>query len=306
MEETMKIAGNQEAPRRRLPDWLKTTLPGGEGYMRLKSLVRGLSLHTVCESASCPNLGECWSRGSLTLMILGGTCTRACRFCDVPTGHLSPVDPEEPARVADMLSRLSLRYAVITSVDRDDLDDGGAGHWAKTINLVRAACGAMQVEALIPDFRGNAHHIETVLASRPDVLAHNIETVATLQAAVRPQCRYEWSLATLRLSAKRGLVTKSGLMLGLGESRDEVVRCMRDLADAGCRLLSIGQYLRPSPHHMEVVEYIHPEVFAELKATGESLGLQVEAGPLVRSSYRAEAQAAALNLGMESASPRPE
>lgn len=281
-------------PRRQLPDWLKTSLPGGENYRRLKSLVRGLSLHTVCESASCPNLGECWNAGTLTLMILGGTCSRACRFCDVPTGHLVPPDAEEPRRVAGMLSGLGLRYAVITSVDRDDLADGGAGHWAETLRAVRATCGGMKIEALIPDFQGEARHIESVCESAPDVLAHNIETVPALQAAVRPQCRYSWSLFTLRHAARMGLVTKSGMMLGLGETREEVVAAMADLANVGCRLLSLGQYLRPSPWHMEVVEYIRPEVFAEYKAVGESMGLSVEAGPLVRSSYRADRQAAGL------------
>jgi len=291
--------GSPPKRSRQLPDWLKTSLPGGENYLRLKSLVRGLSLHTVCESASCPNLGECWNSGTLTLMILGDTCTRSCRFCDVPTGRLRPPDPSEPERVARMLARLDLRYAVITSVDRDDLADGGAGHWAETIRQVRAACGGMKIEALIPDFRGEARDIETVCGSGPDILAHNVETVASLQSTVRPQCRYAWSLDTLRRASATGLVTKSSLMLGLGEKKDEVVKTLQDLAAAGCRLVSIGQYLRPSPWHMEVVEYVHPDVFAEYKALGEAMGLAVEAGPLVRSSYRADRQAAALI-------PRPE
>lgn len=289
------IPETPEKRQRQLPGWLKTTLPGGQNYLRLKSLVRGLSLHTVCESASCPNLGECWNAGTLTLMILGGTCTRACRFCDVPTGHLRPPDPEEPARVAGMLSELALRYAVITSVDRDDLADGGAAHWAETIRRVRVACADMKLEALIPDFRGEAGLIETVCESGPDILAHNVETVASLQAAVRPQCRYSWSMDTLRRAARMGLITKSGLMLGLGEKKDEVLQTMEELAQAGCRLLSLGQYLRPTAAHMEVVEYIHPDVFAEYKALGEAMGLSVQAGPLVRSSYRADLQAAALN-----------
>ncbi|MFQ5451256.1 MAG: lipoyl synthase [Nitrospinaceae bacterium] len=281
---------------RRLPDWLKVSLPRGEKYFRLKSLVREYALHTVCESASCPNIGECWDSGTLTLMILGGSCTRACGFCDVPTGRMQAPDPGEPEAAARMLAQLNLRYAVITSVDRDDLPDGGSAHWAKTLLRIREECPDLKVEALIPDFRGDPRLIGKVCESRPDVLAHNVETVASLQSGVRPQCRYQWSLNTLSVAAKKfGLVTKSGLMLGLGEKREEVIQTMKDLVATGCRILSLGQYLRPSPQHLEVVEYIHPDVFAEYQEIGRSLGLDsVEAGPLVRSSYHADMQARAV------------
>lgn len=278
--------------KRRLPDWVKAPLPKGEKFFRLKSLIHKHSLNTVCESASCPNIGECWSAGTLTVMILGDTCSRACRFCDVPTGNLQLPRREEPGEVADMLSKLNLGYAVITSVDRDDLPDGGSSHWAETLRLVKNKCPGMKVEALIPDFRGETECIEKVCRAAPDVLAHNLETVPSLQGKVRPQCRYQWSLDTLNFARREfGLVTKSSLMLGLGEKKAEVIKTMRDLVNIGCDILAIGQYLRPSLRHLEVVEYLHPEVFAEYKEIGESLGLShVEAGPLVRSSYHAEKQ----------------
>lgn len=279
-------------PVRRLPEWLKAPLPGGENYFRLRSLTVARRINTVCQSATCPNIGACWDAGTLTVMILGESCSRACRFCDVPTGRMLPPRPGEPDDVAETLLELQLRYAVITSVDRDDLPDGGAAHWEKTIRRVKEKCPGMKVEALIPDFRGEARWIERVCDAEPYVLAHNVETVASLQSKVRPQCSYRWSLDTLTIARKRGLVVKSGLMLGLGETREEVVQTMRDLAAAGCRILSLGQYLRPSPRHLEVQEYIHPDAFAEYKEIGESLGLEhVEAGPLVRSSYRADEQA---------------
>ncbi len=282
-----------QTPGRRLPDWLKAPLPGGANFARLKSLVREHSLHTVCESASCPNQGTCWSAGTLTLMILGGACTRACRFCDVPTGNSLPPRPEEPEEVAGMLAKLDIRYAVITSVDRDDLADGGAGHWADVIRRIKEFCPDIKVEALIPDFKGDSKQIGTICESAPHVLAHNVETVESLQSRVRPQCRYQWSLDTLNTASQKfGLVTKSGMMLGMGEKKDEVVRTMRDLVENGCSILSIGQYLRPTRDHLEVVEYIHPDRFAEYKEIGEGMGFKhVESGPLVRSSYHAERQA---------------
>ncbi|KMP11484.1 lipoyl synthase [Candidatus Nitromaritima sp. SCGC AAA799-A02] len=290
----MKETTPPSVPVRRLPDWLKASLPRGENYFRLKSLTRKHGLNTVCESASCPNTGSCWDAGTLTLMILGDACSRACRFCDVLTGHMRPPRSEEPTEVARMLSQLGLRYAVITSVDRDDLPDGGAQIWKETIELVKQACPDMKVEALIPDFKGEVALMEKVCDARPDVLAHNLETVESLQAWVRPQCRYSWSLKTIQTAAGKGLITKSSLMLGLGERREEVVNAMRHLVEAGCHILSLGQYLRPSTRHLEVVEYIHPDIFAEYKVIGESLGLaHVESGPLVRSSFHAERQATA-------------
>lgn len=289
------MSGQTIAPqprKRRLPDWVKAPLLRGDNFFRLKALVRKHSLNTVCESASCPNIGECWSAGTLTVMILGDTCSRACRFCDVPTGNLQLPEREEPEEVADMLSKLGLGYVVITSVDRDDLPDGGASHWAETLRQVKTKCPDMKVEALIPDFRGEMKCIEKVCEALPDVLAHNLETVPSLQAKVRPQCRYQWSLDTLGIARREfGLVTKSSLMLGLGEKKHEVIETMRDLVEIGCDFLAIGQYLQPTLRHLEVVKFLPPEVFAEYKEIGESLGLRhVEAGPLVRSSYHAEKQ----------------
>ncbi len=284
--------------RSRLPTWLKTSLPSGEEFFRLRSLVRKHQLHTVCESASCPNIGECWGKGTLTLMILGDHCSRACRFCDVPTGQMLPPDNNEPRQVAEMLSRLSLSYAVITSVDRDDLPDGGASHWAKTLQQIHELYPDLRVEALVPDFRAEESLIETVCIAQPDVFAHNIETVESLQKRVRPQCRYDWSLKTLAVAARQfGMITKSSLMLGHGETFEEVVQTMKDLRQTGCRMLSIGQYLQPSRSHLGVREYVHPDVFAEYKHIGEDLGFDhVESGPLVRSSFRADLQADAAGI----------
>ena len=276
---------------RRLPDWLKTSLPKGENYHQLKKLVDRYGLNTVCESASCPNIGSCWSSGTLTLMILGSTCSRACRFCDVPTGHMKPPKENESIEVAEMLSMLGLNYVVITSVDRDDLGDGGAGIWAETIHRVKERCPGMKVEALIPDFKGEFSLVNKVCQSKPDVIAHNLETVESLQSLIRPQCRYSWSLETLRIASEKKIITKSNLMLGFGEKKKEVVETMRHLVEVNCQILSIGQYLRPSKKHLEVVEYIHPDKFLEYKVIGESLGIKhVEAGPLVRSSYQADQQ----------------
>ena len=284
---------------RRLPEWLKVQLPKNRKFFQLKSLVQKYNLNTVCESASCPNIGTCWDAGTLTFMILGDTCSRACRFCDVATGNMLAPDTDEPNRIAETLSKLDLRYAVITSVDRDDLIDGGAEHWVKTIQLIRARCPQMKIEALIPDFQGKMDLVEKICTANPDVLAHNLETVESLQSRLRPQCRYSWSLDTLRTAAtKTNLIVKSSLMLGLGEREEEVVRSMKDLVGAGCQILSLGQYLRPSLRHLEVVEFIHPDKFSEYKEIGESLGLKhVEAGPLVRSSYLADKQAQAVGLG---------
>ena len=288
----------QKLKRKRLPDWLKTPLPKTNKFFHLKSLVQKYNLNTVCESASCPNIGTCWDAGTLTFMILGDSCSRACKFCDVATGNLIAPNPYEPKRIAETLSKLNLRYAVITSVDRDDLIDGGAEHWIKTIQHISIQCPEMKIEALIPDFQGKTSLVEKICEAKPDVLAHNLETVESLQNAIRPQCRYSWSLDTLRTAAnKNNLIVKSSLMLGLGEKEEEVIRAMKDLVDVGCQILSLGQYLRPSPRHLEVVEFIHPDQFLRYKNIGESLGLaHVEAGPLVRSSYLADQQAQAVGL----------
>ena len=284
--------------RKRLPEWLKTPLPKTDKFFQLKSLVQKYDLNTVCESASCPNIGTCWDAGTLTFMILGDSCSRACKFCDVATGNLIAPNPYEPKRIAETLSKLNLRYAVITSVDRDDLIDGGAEHWIKTVELIRIQCPEMKIETLIPDFQGKTSLVEKICEAKPDVLAHNLETVESLQNTIRPQCRYGWSLDTLRTAAnKNNLIIKSSLMLGLGEREEEVISSMKDLVDVGCQILSLGQYLRPSPRHLEVVEFIQPDQFLRYKNIGESLGLaHVEAGPLVRSSYLADQQAQAVGL----------
>lgn len=283
---------------RRLPGWLRVPLPGGKNFTRLKAQVQARGLHTVCESASCPNMGECWNSGTLTVMILGDHCTRACRFCDVPTGQLMPPREEEPQEVAALLANLNLRYVVITSVDRDDLPDGGAGLWARTVAAVRQSSPELKIETLIPDFQGQHELIATVCRAQPDVLSHNMETVRSLQKKVRPQCRYDWSLKTLEIAHREfGLTAKSGLMLGHGESKDEVLETMQDLLQTGCRILTLGQYLRPTREHLEVAEYIHPDVFAEFKRLGEAMGFEhVESGPLVRSSYLADRQAQAIGI----------
>ncbi len=296
MEKNEKSANSEHeaSKQRRLPDWLKAPLPSGRNYFRLKALLKRYGLNTVCESASCPNVGTCWDMGTLTLMILGDACTRACQFCDVLTERPLAPREDEPEEVADMLSFLDLKYAVITSVDRDDLPDGGADQWAQTITRIRQKSPELKIETLIPDFQGNEEHIGKVCEARPDVLAHNLETVASLQVSVRPQCRYDWSLKTLEIAnSQYGLITKSGMMLGMGETEKEVIQAMKDLVSVGCKILSLGQYLRPSMKHLAVVEYIPPGKFDEYKSIGESLGIEhVEAGPLVRSSYMAEQQAA--------------
>ncbi len=231
-------------------------------------------------------------------MILGDHCSRACRFCDVPSGQMLPPDDNEPRHVAEMLSHLNLNYVVVTSVDRDDLPDAGASHWAETLRQIRELCPDLGVEALVPDFKAEVSLIETVCLAQPDVYAHNIETVESLQKRVRPQCRYDWSLKALSVAARQfGMITKSSMMLGHGETRQEVVQTMTDLREAGCRVLSLGQYLQPSRSHLEVREYVHPDVFSEYKLIGEHMGFDhVESGPLVRSSFQADQQAGAAGI----------
>jgi lipoic acid synthetase len=271
---------------------LKVPLPGGEGHARLKSLARGLRLHTVCEEARCPNVGECWAGAhpTMTIMVLGAECTRMCRFCAVETSaRPAAPDPEEPRNVGAAVAAMGVGYVVITSVDRDDLADGGAGHYAECVREIRRQSPTTVVETLIPDYVGP--DLEFLMAARPDVLAHNVEVVPRLQRKIRdPRCSYERSLETLReakRSAPRGF-TKSSLMLGLGESHDEVLEGMRLLRDAGVDFLTLGQYLRPSENHAPVREYVEPARFADLQVRGEELGFRyVASGPLVRSSYRA-------------------
>jgi lipoyl synthase len=274
------------------PPWIKARAPMGEGYERLQALMRGLSLHTVCEEARCPNIGDCWNRGTATFMILGDVCTRACGFCAVKTGlPRLPPDPREPLRVADAVARMGLRHAVITSVNRDDQKDGGASVFAACIQEIRARVPGCAVEVLVPDFKGDAAAIGTVIEARPDILNHNTETVPRLYRQVRPGARFERSRALLRQAVEAGLLTKSGIMVGLGEEWDEVEETMRAIREAGTHILTVGQYLRPSPEHLPLRRYYAPEEFARLRELGLAMGYRhVESGPLVRSSYHAEEQ----------------
>jgi lipoic acid synthetase len=267
-------------------------MPSGDNYMDVRALVRDLELHTVCESASCPNIGECWNHRALTIMILGDICTRSCQFCDVRTGRPLPPDHDEPRRVAMALASLKLRHTVITSVDRDDLADGGAFIWAETIRQVKTACPEMTLEVLTGDFKGNTDDVDTVLEAKPDIYSHNLETVPRLSRQVRVQARYDRSYAVLAHAKKRGAVVKTGLMLGLGEEIDEVKEVLTQLRGLGCDIVTLGQYLRPSMKHLPITRYVHPDEFAALKEWALGLGFpHVEAGPLVRSSYHADEQA---------------
>jgi lipoic acid synthetase len=285
-------AAEGAAPRPRHPAWIKAKLPSGQTFFEVRELVHDLKLHTVCESASCPNIGECWNRRALTIMILGDICTRSCQFCDVTTGRPLPPDPDEPRRVALLLGQLALRHTVITCVDRDDLPDGGAAHWAQTIREVHAHCPGMTLEVLTGDFKGKTADIDTVLEAGPDVYAHNLETVPRLSRQVRVQASYPRSYAVLAHAKQRGAVVKTGLMLGLGEELEEVREVLRELAGLGCDIVTLGQYLRPSTHHLPVARYVHPDEFAALGEEARALGIaHVESGPLVRSSYHADGQA---------------
>ncbi|MDB4960004.1 MAG: lipoic acid synthetase [Myxococcales bacterium] len=286
------VAPEPPATRRRHPEWIRATLPTKPAFFELRAMVKELQLHTVCESASCPNIGECWTRRALTIMILGDICTRSCRFCDVTTGRPLPADPDEPRRVAEMLGRLSLEHTVITCVDRDDLADFGAAHWAETIRRVKDACPGMTLEILAGDFKGKTELVDIVLDADPDVFAHNLETVPRLSRQVRVQASYPRSYKILEHARKRDAVTKTGLMLGLGETREEVEDVLRDVANLGVDIVTLGQYLAPSKQHLPIERYVHPTEFAELETFARSLGItHVVAGPLVRSSYHADGQA---------------
>ncbi len=292
----IQIEVGSRASRR--PDWLKVRLPGGENYHELKRLMRGLGLHTVCESALCPNIGECWGHRTATFMILGDLCTRRCAFCAVPKGRPAGIDWGEPERVARAAQTMGLKYIVVTSVNRDDQKDGGASIFALTIQELRQRIPGCQVEVLIPDFRGSDEALAIVLRARPDVLNHNTETVPRLYGVARRGARYERSLRLLGHSRELdpSIPTKSGLMVGLGETFDEICAVLCDLSAAGVDIVTIGQYLRPSPEHLPVARYYTPEEFAALKREGLRLGIpHVESGPLVRSSYHAHEQTSALN-----------
>jgi lipoic acid synthetase len=285
-------ASNTAVPiDRARPEWLKVRLPTGPTYENLRRLMRSKALHTVCEEAHCPNMAECWGAGTATFMILGDTCTRSCGFCAVKTGRPGAVDVDEPKRVGEAVAQMALGHAVVTSVNRDELEDGGAAIFAETIREIRRQSPATTVEVLIPDFVGRPESLDVVLEARPDILNHNVETVERLYPRVRPQARYERSLAVLRRTKDRAadLVCKSGIMVGLGETRDEVLATMRDIAAQGTDILTLGQYLRPSPVHLPIERYWTPAEFDELRDAGMTMGFRhVESGPLVRSSYHAE------------------
>jgi lipoic acid synthetase len=277
-------------PRAPKPDWLKVRAPGSPGYLRLKGLMRQLDLHTVCEEARCPNIGECWHHGTATFMILGEVCTRACAYCAVAHGRPAPLDRSEPERVARAIEALDLNYVVITSVDRDDLDDGGAWAFAETIRQTRDRLSACRIEVLIPDFQGEEQALRTVLRAGPDILNHNTETVPRLYRMARSGGRYDRTLQLLDRARHHapGIPTKTGLMVGLGEEHDELLATFRDLRAVGCQILTIGQYLRPTPAHAPMARYYHPDEFRDLKTAAIALGfIHVESGPLVRSSYHA-------------------
>lgn len=275
----------------RKPSWLRAKLPSGPGYQAVRQLVDEHKLHTVCQSAQCPNLGECWSRGTATVMILGNICTRSCNFCAVQTGRPTELDLGEPARVADAVAKMNLKHCVITSVARDELADGGASVWAATIRAVRYRNPHTAIEVLVPDFKGNFDQVDTVLAAKPDIYNHNLETVERLQKPVRVQARYDRSRSVLRHAKSRGFTTKTGIMLGLGEETHEVEQTIRDIASDGTNILTIGQYLQPTPQHLKVSRWVPPEEFVRWKDFGLSLGLGVvESGAMVRSSYHADEQ----------------
>ena len=277
--------------RQRKPEWLKARVPGGENYSRLKSLIDKSRLHTVCEEARCPNMGECWNSGTATFMILGDVCTRSCGFCAVKTGRPEFLDKDEPRRVGEAVEIMKLRHAVITSVNRDELFDGGAQLFADTIKEIRSRVPACRIEVLIPDFVGSEQALNIVLDAQPDILNHNTETVPRLYKSVRPQAHYNRSLELLFRAKQKGFLTKSGLMLGLGETIDEVIDTMSDLREVECDILTLGQYLQPTQSHLPVERYVRPEEFAMLKQRGLEMGFRyIESGPLVRSSYHAAEQ----------------
>ena len=290
-------AGLPTVPSQRHPEWIRARLPSGENYTDLKRILRGLTLNTVCEEAHCPNIGECWEQRTATIMILGDVCTRACGFCAVKTGRPSWNDEDEPRRVAEAIAAMQLEHVVVTSVARDDLPDGGAHIFAETIRALRGACPGTGVEVLIPDFNGRPEPLRTVMEAAPDILNHNVETVERLQKPVRKRARYDRSLGVL-LDAKtmahelgNAVHTKSSVMVGLGETRDELSQTFADLREVDCDILTIGQYLRPSEQHLPLVRYYHPDEFAAMKAEALALGFKhVESGPLVRSSYHARDQ----------------
>ncbi|MBI3259595.1 MAG: lipoyl synthase [Ignavibacteriae bacterium] len=279
----------QDIPSNRRPEWLKVRAPGGENYAGIKQMMRSKSLHTVCEEARCPNITECWNAGTATFMILGDTCTRSCGFCAVKTGRPLEIDEDEPRKVAESVREMKLKHAVITSVNRDERADGGSIIWAETITEVRRLNPQTSIEVLIPDFKGKMEPLQRIIDVKPDILNHNTETVPRLYRKVRPQGKYVWSLALLKEAKTQNMRTKTGVMLGLGETREEVLEVMKDLNEIGVNVLTLGQYLQPTKNHLPVDRFVHPAEFDEYQRIGLEMGFDiVESGPLVRSSYHAE------------------
>ena len=271
------------------PDWLKTQIPGDGKYAKMLKLVKDNKLHTICESGKCPNIGECWGVGTATFMILGNTCTRSCQFCNVATGKGDVLDNLEPFKVAQSINIMGIKHAVITSVDRDDLPDGGSEHWAKTVQTIREFNSETTLETLIPDFQGKIKQLDTIVNVAPEIVSHNIETVRRLTKEVRVQAKYERSLFVLEYLEKAGMKTKSGIMCGMGETEEEVIETLQDLRKVNVSIVTLGQYMQPTSRHLKVVEYVHPDIFEKYKNIGLELGFEyIESGPLVRSSYHAE------------------
>ncbi len=287
-EDTPKVSV-KTSTRTKKPNWLRVRLPTGEKYRDLRKIVDDHKLHTICQSGNCPNMGECWGAGTATFMILGNTCTRSCGFCAVATGRPDPVDWGEPKRVAEAIQLMKVKHAVLTSVDRDELKDGGSILWANTVRAVRNLNPDTTLETLIPDFKGIKENIQRMVEVAPEVISHNVETVERLTRKVRIQAKYRRSLEVIRYLKEKGMRTKSGVMLGLGEKKEEVVQTMQDLLDNGCDVVTLGQYLQPTPRHLSVEHFVTPAEFAEYKKIGYEIGFDfVESGPLVRSSYHAE------------------
>ncbi|MEI7594618.1 MAG: lipoyl synthase [Bacteroidota bacterium] len=274
---------------RRKPEWLRIKLPNANDYANIKQYLKKNDLHTICESGNCPNQGECWGNGTATFMILGDICTRSCRFCAVKTGKPLPPDYNEPIKIAEAIKKLNLKHCVLTSVDRDDLPDGGASIWASTVNSIKAACPSTTIETLIPDFKFNRESLDKIIEAHPEVVSHNLETVKRLTPEIRNQAIYNRSLNVLEYLAKAGITTKSGIMLGIGETEKEIFETMDDLLKVGCKIMTIGQYLQPTKDNLVVEEYIHPSVFFKYEQIGKEKGFDfIESGALVRSSYHAE------------------
>jgi lipoic acid synthetase len=289
MQELPVINNIPTETRVKKPDWLRVKLPIGENYKHVRSLVDNHKLHTICESGNCPNMGECWGEGTATFMILGNVCTRSCGFCAVATGRPAPVEWDEPQRVAEAIYLMKVKHAVITSVDRDELKDGGSIIWQNTIKAVKALTPDTTLETLIPDFKGQKENIQRIIEVAPEVVSHNVETVERLTRQVRIQAKYHRSMEVLRILKEGGMRTKSGIMLGLGEKKEEVIQTMTDLKNSGVDVVTIGQYLQPTKKHLPVVRFVHPDEFKEYKEIGYQMGLDyVESGPLVRSSYHSE------------------